>query len=92
MPIDSAGNTLWTTSGTLPYTGARQVAADQALAMPGRGVFIATSAAGNVRLRFQDNSFLVVPAAVGPTILDNVAVVGFTSSGTTATAVVSVLM
>lgn len=94
MPIDSAGNTLWTT-GNAPYGGARALAADATLTQAqgqGRGVFIAATAAGNVRLRLLDGSFLVVPVAVGPTLLDNFAVTGFTSSGTTANAVVSVLV
>lgn len=94
MPIDSAGNTLWTT-GNAPYSGARALTADadlNAAQGQGRGVFIATTAAGNVRLRMMDGTFLVVPVAVGPTLFDNISVKGFTSSGTTATAVVSVLV
>lgn len=92
MPIDTSGQPLWNTSGTPPYTDARPVTADQVLPAPGRGVFIATTAAGNVRLRLAGGTFLVVPAAVGPTLIDNIAAVGFTSAGTTATATVSVLV
>lgn len=91
MPIDANGQPVWG-NGHTPYLGARPVSADQTLTAPGRGVFIATTAAGNVRLRMQDGSFLVVPAAVGPTLFDNLAVTGYTASGTTATAVVSVLV
>lgn len=58
----------------------------------GRGVFIACTVAGTVRLKLGDGtSTLDVPVNVGPNIIDNIAVVDVVSGSTTATSVVSVL-
>ena len=57
----------------------------------GRRVFIACTAAGTVHLKLSGGSTLEVPVAVGPNLIDNVAVVDVVAANTTATAVVSVL-
>ncbi|BAQ43976.1 hypothetical protein [Methylobacterium aquaticum] len=57
----------------------------------GRGVVIACSAAGNVRLVMADGSFLDVYAGVGTAEFFGYAVVGVDGPGTTATAKVTVV-
>ena len=57
----------------------------------GRRVFIACAAAGTVRLKLSGGSTPEVPVAVGPNLIDDVAVVDVVAANTTATAVVSVL-
>lgn len=92
MPLDANGATLWSTSGTPPYTGARLVTPGTPVS-GGRGVIATCSAAGNVRFRLSDNSTLTIPMAVGQVLmLDNVSVVDVVAAGTTATVAVSVLV
>jgi len=90
MPLDATGNPTLGTTET-PYTGAVPLTGTPTFA-GGRGVFIACTVAGNVALRFVNSSVLIVPVAVGPTILDNFNVVAIVPGQTTATAVVSLLL
>lgn len=71
-----------------PYIGVRQFDADKIDALPGCGVLIVATVAGNVKLQFQDGSKVVYPVAVGATQWNDVAIVGYLSAGTTATATV----
>lgn len=58
---------------------------------PGNGVALGCSTAGMVRLIMQDGTFLDLYATQGTAIIDNLAVKGVSSAGTTATCAVSVL-
>lgn len=74
-----------------PYLGAETITPGTPVE-PGVGVFIACTAAGNVRLLLANDSILDVPVAVGASMIDNLAVKDVVEADTTATAVVSVLV
>lgn len=57
----------------------------------GTGVLVACSVAGNVGLKLKGGTTLVVPVAVGPNWIDNLAVIDVVAASTTATANVDVL-
>lgn len=58
------------------------------LVSPGTGVVLSAGTAGIVRLLMQDGSSFDVYAVVGTTELNNYAVRGYSTTGTTATGVV----
>lgn len=77
--------------GFPPYQAAVQITAGTNLRSPGRGVFIAATVAGTVRLVLSSGTTLDVPVAVGASLIDHIEVIGVSAAGTTATAVVSAL-
>lgn len=56
-----------------------------------RGVFIACTAAGTVRLKMANSTTIDVPVNVGPNMLDFWSIRDVVAGGTTATAVVTAL-
>lgn len=73
----------------LAYIGAVPVDAD-VVVVPGRGLSVVCTVAGNVSLVFANGSALIVPVAVGLTILP-FAVKKIVSATTTATATYAIL-
>lgn len=78
-------------SGFPPYVAAVVITPGTNLLSPGRGVFIAATVAGTVRLILSSGTTLDVPVAVGASIIDHIEVKGVSVAGTTATAVVTAL-
>ena len=78
-----------TTKGT-PYTAAAAITPGTAVTA-GRAVLIACTTAGNQALKLSGGTTIIVPVAVGASILDNFAITDAPTSGTTATATVTVL-
>lgn len=74
-----------------PYVGAVLITPGTPVT-PGRGVFIACTAPGSVRLLLSNDSTLDVPIAAGSSILDNFAVKDVVAANTSATVAVSVLV
>ena len=75
-------------AGAQPYTKAVSVVAGTPVPA-GRGVFIACTASGTVRLKLAASGTLDVPVNVGANMVDNIAVTDFTMVSGAAT--VSVL-
>ncbi len=75
----------------VPYYNARQMTADMISDMASRGVDIIASVAGNVTLIYKGGARVAYPVATGLTRINDVAMVGFSASGTTATASVFML-
>lgn len=73
------------------YLNAREVAADKFTSMPGRGALIVCTVAGNVAVKFAGGAIVPYPVVVGANHIDDVALVGFTATGTTATSTVYLL-
>ena len=82
MPASSSG-------GSAPYTSATPMTVGTVYAA-GRGVMINCTVAGNVSVQLSSGS-IVIPVNVGVNTLDNYAVTGINSSGTTATATYQLL-
>jgi hypothetical protein len=68
--------------GELPFRGAIALSPDMDAA-PGRGIAVAVSAAGTIRLKIADDSLISLPLEQGLAILP-FAVKGFTAAGTSA--------
>lgn len=73
-----------------PYTVARPITPNTNVAA-GQGVLIACTVAGNQVLELSSGNTITVPVVVGASFFDNLAVIDAPSSGTTATATVTVL-
>ncbi len=58
---------------------------------PARGLAIICTVAGNVQLKFADDSTLVIPVAVGLSVLEGWSIKDIVAGGTTATATYAVL-
>lgn len=70
-----------------PYLGVYPLTADKFLgkANVARGVLIIATVAGNITLKFRDGSSISYPFGVGKTQWDDVAIVGYSATGTTGT-------
>lgn len=73
-----------------PYTVARPITPNTNVTA-GQAVLIACTVAGNQVLELSSGNTISVPVVVGSSIIDNIAVIDAPSSGTTATATVTVL-
>lgn len=74
-----------------PYQNAETITPGTDIKSPGRGVFIACTVAGSVRLKLSGGTTLDVPVVTGANLMDNIEVIGVVVDGTTATSVVSAL-
>lgn len=70
----------------VPYDRSRTLPLSNApLSVPGRGVMITATVAGNVRLTLGGSGTVDVAVPVGTVIIHDVAVVSYVAAGTTAT-------
>lgn len=86
----AAENTAPTLTARAPYTVARPITPNTNVAA-GQGVLIVCTVAGNQVLELSSGNTITVAVAVGTSFIDNLAVIDAPSSGTTATATVTVL-
>ena len=73
-----------------PYTVARPITPNTNVAA-GQAVLISCTVAGNQVLELSSGNTITIPLVVGVAYIDNIAVIDAPSSGTTATATVTVL-
>lgn len=86
----AAESTAPTLTARAPYTVARPITPNTNVAA-GQGVLIVCTVAGNQVLELSSGNTITVAVAVGTSFIDNLAVIDAPSSGTTATATVTVL-
>ena len=70
---------------------ATRLVVDAAVIQPGRAIIVCVTVAGTLRLLMAGTTQLNLTLPIGVYFFDKVAVTGFTSAGTTATATVDVL-
>lgn len=84
--VTDADGTLVENNGVMPYTGSAPLTVGTAYApIPIRSVGVNATAAGNVALTLKDGSVIIIPVAVGWTVLP-FSILSVNTSGTTATA------